>query len=239
MNDTTMTPTKKVKVEHQDCPICLEKMTNRHKIHTTECNHTFHTKCFEKIRLASCPYCRNEIEPCVSHKIHMMKDEIKTLQQNFVQIKDEYMESKKDIEKNIQELQQDHLLYINTLNNLKAEMNDAMEYQRHRVDAIKAYKNDPNIYKNMTPKDIKNAKSTIQYQLNDEIRHLKIRRQFYLSNIEGHKMRIANTRSQINFYKNHDMDKLNVMFQRVKTDFKNKIKEIQENMKEIRNHIKE
>ena len=45
-----------------ECAICLEPFkNNRVKTHTTECNHKFHMKCFDKIRSDSCPCCRGHV----------------------------------------------------------------------------------------------------------------------------------------------------------------------------------
>lgn len=60
-----------------DCPICLEKLKG--KLHTTVCNHTFHTKCFGKLKKSSCPCCRAVFEKDKKGKILDMKNEIKLL----------------------------------------------------------------------------------------------------------------------------------------------------------------
>lgn len=45
-----------------ECAICIENFKGtRVKIHTTECNHTFHMKCFDKITNNSCPCCRGYV----------------------------------------------------------------------------------------------------------------------------------------------------------------------------------
>ena len=59
----------------QNCPICLEGIYLHSNIHTTECNHTFHTKCFKKLRNVQCPCCRSEVVPDIDHqKLILQKD---------------------------------------------------------------------------------------------------------------------------------------------------------------------
>lgn len=41
------------------CSICMENLNFENlKIHTTECNHSFHAMCLKKGRLSKCPHCR-------------------------------------------------------------------------------------------------------------------------------------------------------------------------------------
>jgi Ring finger domain len=63
-----------------ECPICLDTMTD--KLHTTECNHTFHTKCFAKIKGGPCPCCR-AVCPTKKTKIVDMKNEIKRIKEQY------------------------------------------------------------------------------------------------------------------------------------------------------------
>ena len=64
-----------------ECPICLDRMTD--KLHTTECNHTFHTKCFAKIKGGSCPCCRAVLPKNKKGKIVDMKNEIKEILEQY------------------------------------------------------------------------------------------------------------------------------------------------------------
>jgi hypothetical protein len=58
-------------------------MKEINKLHTTECNHTFHTKCFAKIKGGSCPCCRAPIPKDKKCKIVDMKNEIKQIQEQY------------------------------------------------------------------------------------------------------------------------------------------------------------
>ena len=68
-----------------ECPICLDKLEGRGEVHTTECNHTFHTKCFAQIKGNSCPCCRAVmiIPKNKKGKIVDMKNEIKQIQEQY------------------------------------------------------------------------------------------------------------------------------------------------------------
>lgn len=70
-----------------DCPICLEKLKGHGKLHTTVCNHTFHTKCFGKLKKSCCPCCRTVFEKDKKGKIVDMKNEIKLIIVEFARNK--------------------------------------------------------------------------------------------------------------------------------------------------------
>ena len=67
----------------EECPICLDNLKGRCKTHTTECNHTFHAKCFAKIKGTSCPCCRAVFPKDKKAKIVDMKYEIKTTVEQY------------------------------------------------------------------------------------------------------------------------------------------------------------
>ena len=48
--------------EHNDCPICIDSLTNATQ-HTTSCGHTYHKTCIEKWLTghSNCPLCRAQI----------------------------------------------------------------------------------------------------------------------------------------------------------------------------------
>lgn len=53
----------------QECVICLDTLKPRNgKIHTTDCNHCFHVKCFKKLIDNKCPCCR-EVLPDTKKRI--------------------------------------------------------------------------------------------------------------------------------------------------------------------------
>lgn len=45
---------------------------DKSKIHTTECNHNFHTNCFRNMREPTCPMCRSTVSRLVS--LSVMKE---------------------------------------------------------------------------------------------------------------------------------------------------------------------
>jgi hypothetical protein len=48
----------------EDCPLCLEGLQGRkRKIHVTACGHSFHGKCFNKVKTNECPCCRGALPP--------------------------------------------------------------------------------------------------------------------------------------------------------------------------------
>ena len=61
------------------CAICLCSLqAYQRKLHTTECGHVFHEKCFEKITgNLKCPYCRCEVQPVLKQQIQMVDNSIK------------------------------------------------------------------------------------------------------------------------------------------------------------------
>lgn len=73
----------------EDCPICLDKLNGRCKVHTTECNHTFHTKCFAKIKGGLCPCCRAVFPKDKKTTIADMKKIIKETEEQYKLFKQE------------------------------------------------------------------------------------------------------------------------------------------------------
>ena len=76
----------------EDCAICLENIKfNNRKSHTTECGHTFHTMCFNKISQnkndccsdnymkVSCPYCRTNVNLEPKNKLTMLRKDYKDM----------------------------------------------------------------------------------------------------------------------------------------------------------------
>ena len=90
--NTKIQKTKETRKEKtsEDCAICLENLTfHNRKKHTTECGHTFHTMCFNKIsqnkndcssdnymRIA-CPYCRTQVNLEPKNKLATLRKEYK------------------------------------------------------------------------------------------------------------------------------------------------------------------
>jgi hypothetical protein len=53
-----------------ECAICLVSFKSTTKnLHTTECRHTFHSKCFDKIKMSSCPCCRTPVKKSLKSQI--------------------------------------------------------------------------------------------------------------------------------------------------------------------------
>ena len=52
----------KIPIPDDDCPICLEKLSNKHCSTMSKCNHIFHKNCIIiwSRQNNSCPYCRTE-----------------------------------------------------------------------------------------------------------------------------------------------------------------------------------
>jgi hypothetical protein len=68
-----------------ECPICMENLQfKRRKIHTTACNHKFHTMCFKKVRGVTCPCCRASIIPGVDIVIRKTQGIIKEINAEYV-----------------------------------------------------------------------------------------------------------------------------------------------------------
>ena len=75
------------------CPICLENLSyNNRKLFTTECGHTFHMMCFNKLPKATCdccnalmilkvhcPYCRTRIPFAPEYRMTLCKQNLKTI----------------------------------------------------------------------------------------------------------------------------------------------------------------
>ena len=68
-------------MEEDCCAICLCSLkAYQKKLHTTECGHIFHEKCFEKITgELKCPCCRAETQPLLKHQIRIMDHSIKDM----------------------------------------------------------------------------------------------------------------------------------------------------------------
>lgn len=71
------------KKEEEVCSICLENLKGRCKLHTTKCNHTFHAKCFSKVKKSVCPCCRTPFEKDKKNQIVEIKQEIKQIEKDF------------------------------------------------------------------------------------------------------------------------------------------------------------
>ena len=63
------------------CAICLCSLqAYQRKLHTTECGHVFHEKCFEKITgELKCPCCRAEVLPLLKQQIRIIDHSIKDM----------------------------------------------------------------------------------------------------------------------------------------------------------------
>ena len=70
-----------------ECPICLEHLKGHGKTYTTECNHTFHKKCFGKLQKRVCPCCRAVIPKDKKTQILEMENEIRVIVRDFKQNK--------------------------------------------------------------------------------------------------------------------------------------------------------
>lgn len=85
------------------CCICLDKMTDTTNWKTTQCNHHFHSSCWDNVikhascvHFYKCPMCRthipkdfihpNELETCIFHVLHYPNNDIITKQQYSIQI---------------------------------------------------------------------------------------------------------------------------------------------------------
>lgn len=69
--------------EKEVCPICLDNLKGRSKLHTTKCNHTFHAKCFSKIKKSACPCCRTAFEKDKKGEIKEIKEEIRAIEVHY------------------------------------------------------------------------------------------------------------------------------------------------------------
>ena len=65
------------------CPICLERLKGHGKTYTTECNHTFHKKCFGKLQNRVCPCCIDVIPKDKKTQILEIENKIKVIIRDF------------------------------------------------------------------------------------------------------------------------------------------------------------
>lgn len=66
-----------VKEEGDTCPICMDPIRSRRKIHTTSCDHSFHLTCFRRLNSTKCPCCREDQIPTLEHRIIRTRSIIK------------------------------------------------------------------------------------------------------------------------------------------------------------------
>lgn len=63
-----------------ECAICLVSFkSNSKNLHTTDCGHTFHSKCFDKIKIDSCPCCRAPTTKSLNRQIAESKIKYKNV----------------------------------------------------------------------------------------------------------------------------------------------------------------
>lgn len=57
------------KKNNHSCSICMEKLGYQFNVHTTECNHLYHKKCFDQwfVLKKNCPLCRQKVH---KHKVN-------------------------------------------------------------------------------------------------------------------------------------------------------------------------
>jgi len=140
----------KLKKTDECCALCLENLVyNNRKIYTTECGHTFHTMCFNKITSKhldeccscddmkiSCPYCRSSVslEP---------KNKLAKLRKNFKDMK--YMV--------LCEEMKIHQSYgygqvLHEIDEIRTEMNKLLENASNNMPLIMRFKYNLNCRKN-------------------------------------------------------------------------------------------
>jgi hypothetical protein len=120
------------KAESLQCSICHEDMICSQSI-TTDCNHTFHTECYEEWRNQrfgnSCPLCREKIPKLDSQEIDSLKITLHEHSIKYTKDLEElahalYEYSKKNY-KDIKEFS-DVLDYVNNMKNLLIKNNFSM-----------------------------------------------------------------------------------------------------------------
>jgi hypothetical protein len=110
-------------IESDKCPICLDNLNNRCKIHTTACNHQFHLKCFNKIKTDNCPCCRSIIPKDKKKLIQDLKAKIKVVTKNLASYKQNFKAQVKMVNSSI--------------NNLKTKL----KIEHHHLNKIMLVKN--------------------------------------------------------------------------------------------------
>lgn len=128
------------------CAICLNSLHHSkrlRKLHTTDCGHTFHETCFDKVKpkceedkihIMMCPCCRSETKPILKQQIRNMDNIIKDMCENtrmspFVQ--KSYVEMQtlkiKELEQMLQEAKEHKRIVVSELNQANKKAKEVLE----------------------------------------------------------------------------------------------------------------
>ncbi|XP_027364453.1 probable E3 ubiquitin-protein ligase XERICO [Abrus precatorius] len=79
-NNPTIRYTRRLKVDHLDCRVCLSEFEEGENVRNLNCKHTFHKDCLDqwlKQYCATCPLCRNKVLPDhVVEKYHLLQNQL-------------------------------------------------------------------------------------------------------------------------------------------------------------------
>jgi hypothetical protein len=131
---------------HDVCAICLNSLyhSNRlRKLHTTDCGHTFHETCFDKVKpkyeedkihRMACPCCRSETKPILKQQIRNMDNIIKELcestrmcplvQKSYIEIQNLKI---KELEQLLQEAKEHKKIVVSELNQSNKKAKEVLE----------------------------------------------------------------------------------------------------------------
>lgn len=165
----------------EECAICLDPMKKSHKTHTTECNHKFHIRCFEKVQSNNCPCCRAPVSLTMKHEIVIAKacldTELELLKHRKIQEatwKAEYLEEIKDLERN-NEFQKTYFIIFDE------DMKHFVQFQRDRVAAVQAEIRNPQTFQGLSKSHEVEKRKFLRKELHEEKKYLK-KREIYAKN---------------------------------------------------------
>ena len=206
----------------QDCPICLCPLTKRQKTHTTECNHTFHIKCFERIKSLSCPCCRATVEAIPKQKLTVLKEEILFHKADQRKIQKELTTIIRDSNEIIRHNQERKRELKRSFPEYKKSLDEMMADQLRRVNVLfeqKNIKKEPDIVLDNELKKEQGYLKTCRILIYESIKQ-------YHKELDSYNMKIAVE----NTYKKDNKNR----FQYYKTEIANRIQQIEKEIQQIK-----